>query len=183
MAAPWTPKSVPGLPYGSPGDPRGNVPGYSYPDIYPPSGITPETVPELEELAPPGQGNVDFLLELNKLPPGGDFSGSGSPTFPVYPNNPIDYSAPWNVGPYEGYMQYDEPGGPQWPSMLDEDLIDQERILGIPHNVTQNPGVAPMPTSALAASQQFLGTPPGFNALYDLGPFPIRNIGTSMGYQ
>ena len=41
----------------------------------------------------------------------------------------------------------------------------------------------PMPTSPLAAAQQFLGTPPGFNALYDLGPFPIRNIGTSMGYQ
>jgi hypothetical protein len=40
-----------------------------------------------------------------------------------------------------------------------------------------------MPTSALEASQQFLGTPPGFNSMYDLGPFPIRNVGTSMGYQ
>jgi len=40
----------------------------------------------------------------------------------------------------------------------------------------------PLPNNPVAAAQQFLGTPPGFNAIYDLGPFPIRNIGTSMGY-
>lgn len=40
----------------------------------------------------------------------------------------------------------------------------------------------PLPTSPVAAAHQVLGTPPGFNSLYDLGPFPIRNVGTSMGY-
>tara|TARA_R110002020_G_scaffold458185_1_gene675464 strand:- start:765 stop:1511 length:747 start_codon:yes stop_codon:yes gene_type:complete len=40
----------------------------------------------------------------------------------------------------------------------------------------------PLPNNPVAAAHQVLGTPPGFNSLYDLGPFPIRNVGTSMGY-
>ena len=123
------------------------------------------------------------------------------------PGNPIDYNAPWNVGPHESWPGYDQ-GGPAGhplappplppgtfgaePDFTNDELdrIWPDRGPGFDPFERPFPGPGfgpgasvPMPTSALEASQQFLGTPPGFNSMYDLGPFPIRNVGTSMGYQ
>ncbi|MAH51633.1 hypothetical protein CMI37_37800, partial [Candidatus Pacearchaeota archaeon] len=127
--------------------------GYTYPDIYPPTSINPENVPLMEESAGSGpvfdgplivnpQSSAEFLLELNQMgldPNSPFFAGDQTgPTLPVYQNNPIDYTAPWNVGQYQGYQGYDEPGGEPWPSQFDLDNLELDQRLGIPPNVAQN---------------------------------------------
>jgi|GEM_PF-6400065 len=69
---------------------------YQYPMIYPP-GFSVEHVPDAEELREPGASRVDEVLD-------------DDPTAPSYPNNPIDYNVPWNVGPYPSWPGYDRQG-------------------------------------------------------------------------
>ena len=124
--------------------------GYNYPDVYPPSGITPEHGGVGEEAG--GQRLLPTPLDRNFRPIARSSSevnrlmneqgmreGTGG-TLPTYPNNPIDYTAPWNVGPYEEWHGYDPPGVRPWPS--DQELqrrrgIELKRKFGEPNPLVQ----------------------------------------------
>ena len=73
---------------------------YEYPMTYPP-GFSVEDVPGGEELA-----DKPALTDFYKM---------FDPTATSYPNNPIDYNAPWNVGPYRDYPGYDPNSGTPAP--------------------------------------------------------------------
>ena len=230
--------------------------GYNYPEIYPDGGTVIDAAGMEEGGGTVGPSELEIgddglpyelpgylwnednpAADQTMYDPNADTGFGG-------PGNPIDYTAPWNVGAYPSFPGYDAnlfPGGvPQAPppgmippppnvpvpgtSPSSQDEFDHgnpydqlEEYLNTPPGVFIPPlppgppppamapqplpppplfpplrpparnidimtQMQPLPNNPVAAAQQFLGTPPGFNAIYDLGPFPIRNIGTSMGY-
>jgi hypothetical protein len=74
---------------------------YQYPMVYPP-GMSGEDISgmDMEESAGPGEASSDFYQSL-----GGEMGG----WVPGGPGNPIDYTAPWNVGAYPSFPGYDQP--------------------------------------------------------------------------
>ena len=95
--------------------------GYSFPDVYPPGASNELLQYDLEDAFDYTTEPGDWWRDLFDIAPEDPF---GVPSIEGGPGNPIDYDAPWNVGPYPSWPLYDlvppdnaPPEFPQRPHM------------------------------------------------------------------
>ena len=77
---------------------------YRYPDVYPPGASNEALQYDLEDAFDYTTQPGDWWRDLFDIAPEDQF---GAPSIEGGPGNPIDYDAPWNVGPYQSWPMYD----------------------------------------------------------------------------
>ena len=77
---------------------------YRFPDVYPPGGSNEALQYDLEDAFDYTTQPGDWWRDLFDIAPEDQF---GAPSIEGGPGNPIDYDAPWNVGPYQSWPMYD----------------------------------------------------------------------------
>ena len=78
--------------------------GYRFPDVYPPGASNELLQYDLEDAFDYTTEPGEWWRDLFDIAPEDPF---GVPSIEGGPGNPIDYEAPWNVGPYQSWPLYD----------------------------------------------------------------------------
>lgn len=82
---------------------------YRFPDVYPPGGNNELLQYDIEDAFDYTTQPGDWWRDLFDIAPEDPF---GVPSIEGGPGNPIDYDAPWNVGPYPSWPMYDKHQAP-----------------------------------------------------------------------